>query len=33
MGHSGDDVVYKIPQKTIQNALAESAENFCIGLI
>ena len=31
MGHSGDDAVHKIPQN--ENALAESAENFGIGLI
>ena len=28
MGHSEDDAVHKIPQ----NALAESAENFSVGL-
>ena len=32
MGHSEDDAVHKIPNK-IENALAESAENFGIGLI
>ena len=31
MGHSEDDAVYKIPQN--ENALAESAENFGIGII
>ena len=31
MRHSEDDAVYKIPHKI--NALAESAENFGIGLI
>ena len=32
MGHSEDDAVYNIPHK-MKNALAESAENFSIGLI
>ena len=31
MGHSGDDDIHKIPQN--ENALAESAEIFSIGLI
>ena len=30
MGHSEDDAVHKIPYK-MENALAESAENFGIG--
>ena len=32
MGHFGDDTIHKIPHKN-ENAAAESAENFVIGLI
>ena len=32
MGHSEDDAVHKIRQKN-ENALAESAKNFDLGLI
>ena len=32
MGHPEDEAVHKIPHKN-ENTLAESAENFSIGLI
>ena len=33
MGYSEDDAVHKIPHKIKMHQLAESAENFGIGLI